>query len=100
MGASFAFFLASPIALKFFYTFQVERFSVLDPNAVALAKPLAELPLLGVDGKEYRPVTEEIKETGAEKKDPELVSEIVEVISKQYNPQGKVESITPKSIAV
>ncbi len=60
-GASFAFFLASPIALKFFYTFQVERFSNLDPAAKALEAPLAELPLLGVDGKSILPAGEEPK---------------------------------------
>ncbi len=59
IGAAFAFFLASPIALKFFYQFQVERVSILDPAEAALAKPLADLPLLGVDGKEYRPAGEE-----------------------------------------
>ncbi len=36
----------------------------------------------------------------AEKKDKELVKEIVSVISEKYNPQPKIESITPKSIAV
>jgi len=70
LGASFAFFLASPIALKFFYTFQVERFSVMDPAAAALTRPLAELPLLGVGGKEYRPAAEEKKEVEPEKKGP------------------------------
>ena len=59
LGASFAFFLASPIALKFFYNFQVERFSNVDPAATALAKPIAELPLLGVDGKTYLPLRDE-----------------------------------------
>lgn len=32
-GACFAFFLASPIALKFFYTFSLERFGLMTPPA-------------------------------------------------------------------
>ncbi len=33
IGACFAFFLASPIALKFFYTFSLERFGLMTPPA-------------------------------------------------------------------
>lgn len=33
LGACFAFFLASPIALKFFYTFSLERFGMMTPAA-------------------------------------------------------------------
>lgn len=69
-GAAFAFFLACPIALRFFYTFQVQRFSALDPAAAALAKPIAELPLIGVDGKEYRPANEKAKAKNDQSKSP------------------------------
>ncbi len=62
-GVSFAFFLAAPIALKFFYVFENERISKLDPGREALEKPIAEMPLLGVDGKEYRPANEKLEKT-------------------------------------
>ena len=62
-GVCFAFFLASPIALKFFYVFQNERIGDLDPAASALKKSVAELPLLGVDGTPIAPF-------GMEKADP------------------------------
>ena len=49
-GASFAFFLATPIALKFFYEFEQQRVSSSDPSAEALKRPVAEFPLVGLDG--------------------------------------------------
>ena len=36
----------------------------------------------------------------AEQKDEDLVSETFKIIKAQYNPQDKIESITPKSITV
>ncbi|MDF1812773.1 MAG: twin-arginine translocase subunit TatC [Verrucomicrobiales bacterium] len=54
-GASFAFFLAAPIALKFFFVFENQRFGDLNPAAKALEKPISELPLLGVGGTKIEP---------------------------------------------
>jgi len=41
-GASFAFFLAAPVALKFFFVFENERISNLDPTRQAMEKSIAE----------------------------------------------------------
>lgn len=41
IGASFAFFLAAPIALKFFYQFQLERVPILNPTSVLDRKTLS-----------------------------------------------------------
>jgi len=61
-GVAFAFFLATPIALKFFYVFENERISEIDPGREAMRKPVAELPLIGIDGKEYKPLNAETTE--------------------------------------
>jgi len=58
VGVCFAFFLAAPIALRFFYTFENSRISQLNPSKEAMEKPLATFPLIGLDGKEYEPATE------------------------------------------
>lgn len=55
IGVGFAFFLAAPIALKFFFVFQNERIGDLDPAAAVLKKPIAEMPLLGVGGTKIFP---------------------------------------------
>jgi len=57
VGVSFAFFLAAPIALKFFYTFENSRISQLNPAKEAMEKPLANIPLIGLDGQRYEPAT-------------------------------------------
>ncbi len=64
LGASFAFFLASPIALKFFFVFQNERIGELDPAGRALQRPIAEMPLLGVGGNRIPPAGEPLEEKG------------------------------------
>ncbi len=81
-GASFAFFFAAPVALRYFYIFENERISNLDPVEEALAKPIERTLLLGVDGEEIPPVGQSAEEAkpGGEKKPealtPELRSEI------------------------
>lgn len=56
LGASFAFYGAAPIALKYFYVFENERIGNLDPALEALKKPVGELPLVGFDGERIPPV--------------------------------------------
>lgn len=56
IGASFAFFLAAPIALKFFFVFENERIGDLNPAAKMLEQPIAEMPLIGVGGKKINPI--------------------------------------------
>lgn len=54
-GVCFAFFLATPIALKFFYTFENSRMSNLDPTQQAIERNISEVSLIGVDGKVIPP---------------------------------------------
>jgi Tat protein translocase TatC len=56
LGASFAFYGAAPIALRYFYVFENERIGNLDPALEALKKPIGELPLVGFDGERIPPV--------------------------------------------
>lgn len=56
VGASFAFYGAAPIALRYFYVFENERIGNLDPALEALKKPIGELPLVGFDGERIPPV--------------------------------------------
>lgn len=50
VGGSFAFFLATPLALKYFYQFEEERLSGTDPIGEVLARPITEVGLIGFDG--------------------------------------------------
>lgn len=71
IGVGFAFFLAAPIALKFFFVFQNERIGDLDPAAAVLKKPIAEMPLLGVGGTKIFPAgasEEEIEKAAVDEK--------------------------------
>ena len=61
VGASFAFFLAVPLALKYFYHFENERIATLDPVKEAMGKPLDELGLIGFDGVRIPPVGTEVE---------------------------------------
>ena len=54
-GVTFAFYFAVPVALRYFYIFENERISSIDPAKDALAKPISEVGLLGVDGVLYPP---------------------------------------------
>ena len=65
IGCCFAFFLAAPLALKFFYVFENERISNIDPAQRALEKPIAEFSLVGLDGQILPPAKGEEAE-GAE----------------------------------
>ena len=56
LGASFAFYGAAPIALRYFYVFENERIGNLDPALEALKKSIGELPLVGFDGERIPPV--------------------------------------------
>lgn len=55
-GASFAFYFAAPVALRYFYIFENARISNLDPVKAALERPLDEIPLVGFDGERIPPV--------------------------------------------
>lgn len=55
VGVCFAFFLATPIALKFFYTFENSRMSNLDPTMQAMEKNISDVALIGVNGKRIAP---------------------------------------------
>ncbi|MEO0414290.1 MAG: twin-arginine translocase subunit TatC [Verrucomicrobiota bacterium] len=79
IGASFAFLLAAPIALKFFYSFQNERVAYINPSKQALDRNISEVPLLGLNGDLIKPVKEgEKPEEGAAPAQltPELKQEI------------------------
>ncbi|NLT70923.1 MAG: hypothetical protein GXX91_09540 [Verrucomicrobiaceae bacterium] len=56
VGASCAFFVTIPLALKYFYVFENERISNIDPVEEALRKPLSEIGLVGIDGNRIPPV--------------------------------------------
>lgn len=71
VGVAFAFFLAAPIALRFFYQFEAERFGNLDSDTQALEKPIAEMSLRGVDGVRFAPLKEEEENEEAETAEPE-----------------------------
>jgi len=58
VGVAFAFFLAAPIALKFFYVFENERISNIDPTREAMEKPVHTFSLVGVEGIRYAPLKE------------------------------------------
>ena len=61
-GVCFAFFLAAPIALKFFYTFSLERFGTITPPASERVLEYEPVQLLHLSGESPAP------ETGAEPK--------------------------------
>lgn len=56
IGGAFAFFLATPLALKYFYIFENERLSATDPANEALSRPVSKIALIGVDGQHIPPV--------------------------------------------
>lgn len=68
-GVTFAFYFAVPVALKYFYEFENARISSIDPSKDALAKPISEMALLGVDGVSYPPHSK-IKSTPDPAADP------------------------------
>lgn len=59
VGVCFAFFLAAPVALKFFYVFENERISNLDPTKKAMERSIGEIALIGLDGERIAPVGQE-----------------------------------------
>ena len=56
VGASLAFFLTIPLALKYFYVFENERNVSIDPVLEVMQKPLSEIALIGIDGRKILPV--------------------------------------------
>ncbi|MEM9015786.1 MAG: twin-arginine translocase subunit TatC, partial [Verrucomicrobiota bacterium] len=88
VGVAFAFFLAAPVALKFFYVFENERISNLDPTERAMEKSIAEIPLIGLDGTKYPPAKEdaEAEESGssAETLTPAMRDEVRNMIRESF----------------
>lgn len=85
VGVCFAFFMAAPVALKFFYIFENERIASIDPTRDAMEKPIADFSLLGADGKIYEPVGEDGDKPKAEEDagaPSELTNEMREEIRK------------------
>lgn len=58
IGAAFAFYVATPLALKYFYQFENERLSATDPANEALSRPVSNIALIGVDGQRIPPFDE------------------------------------------
>lgn len=58
IGAAFAFYVATPLALKYFYQFENERLSATDPANEALSRPVSNIALIGVDGQRIAPFDE------------------------------------------
>ncbi|MEX2578484.1 MAG: twin-arginine translocase subunit TatC [Verrucomicrobiales bacterium] len=89
VGVAFAFFLAAPIALKFFYIFELERISNIDPVQQALNKPISELALIGVDGTRIPPIkpdgpAPEPPEAGEAGLTPEMRAEIRDYLRNSF----------------
>ncbi|MEQ1839682.1 MAG: twin-arginine translocase subunit TatC [Verrucomicrobiales bacterium] len=59
IGGAFAFFLATPLALKYFYQFEEERLTGTDPIGDVLARPITEVGLIGFDGVRYPAIATE-----------------------------------------
>ncbi len=76
LGGSFAFFLATPFALKYFYQFENERLTATDPANEALARPASEIALIGVEGTRIPPVKKGEKFESTSKLSPEMRNEI------------------------
>lgn len=72
VGGAFAFFVATPLALKYFYKFENERLAATDPASIALSKPVSEVALIGVDGEIIPPF---VKEEAAPDSTPEAETE-------------------------
>ncbi|MDF1823461.1 MAG: twin-arginine translocase subunit TatC [Verrucomicrobiales bacterium] len=86
VGVAFAFFLAAPVALKFFYVFENERISNIDPTKQAMEKSIGELSLVGIDGQVYTPLKEGEKKEAPEKSNltPEMRSEVRDMIRNSF----------------
>lgn len=68
VGGAFAFFVATPLALKYFYKFENERLAATDPSTQAMSRPVSEIALIGVDGERIAPFDPEAPKV--EKADP------------------------------
>lgn len=75
LGACFAFFLASPIALKFFYTFSLERFGMMTPAANERVMEYMPVQVLGEIVQEVVPDPETETETETKAETPEVETE-------------------------
>ena len=56
VGASLAFFLTIPLALKYFYVFENERNASADPVQEVMQKPLSAINLIAMDGRKIPPL--------------------------------------------
>ncbi len=105
-GASFAFFLAAPVALKFFFVFENERISNLDPTRQAMEKSIAEFSLVGMDGEIIKPLNESEEEES--EGDPEDASKEGDEATEGESAEGeekketeaKAEPISPETAAI
>lgn len=86
VGVAFAFFLAAPVALKFFYVFENERISNIDPIKQAMEKSIGEMSLVGIDGEVYAPLKEGEKTElpGDSVLTPEMRSEVRDMIRSSF----------------
>lgn len=91
VGGSFAFFLATPLALKYFYQFESDRLSSADPIGEALAKPITNLGLIGFDGVRIPPVAPE----AAAPPEPEAVTPPAPEAETVTPPAAEAEVVTP-----
>jgi len=85
-GVAFAFFLAAPVALKFFYVFENERISNIDPTKQAMEKSITEMTLIGIDGEVMAPVKEgdELKKKEESSLTPEMRAEILTMLRTSF----------------
>lgn len=96
VGVAFAFFLAAPVALKFFYIFENERISNIDPSKQAMEKPIAEMTLVGIDGNTFAPINEgeEIEAAEDSALTPQMRSEVRDMI------RGSIATVEASNIAL
>lgn len=86
VGVAFAFFLAAPVALKFFYVFENERISNIDPTKQAMEKSITEMSLVGIDGEIYAPVKEgeQVGDAPGSNLTPEMRAEVRDMIRSSF----------------
>ena len=85
-GASFAFFLAAPIALKFFFNFQNERIGNINPSS-QVPENIAEMPLVGMNGVQIPPFKEKEEESGNKETDTDPDKVVVSTLPPEMKQQ-------------
>jgi Tat protein translocase TatC len=96
VGGAFAFFVATPLALKYFYKFENERLAATDPASIALSKPVSEVALVGVDGEIIPPF---VKEGAAAEPAPEAGTEAKPESSLTPQLQSEIRDYLKKTLA-